>query len=390
MRPFRYSLFVIAAACMFGFASQASATIGWAGNVWPLHGSTAVPTGSVTVYAQVWKGGVTDGAGQGADITAELRYTTDIAPQASVAMVYNTDIGNNDEYKGDVPQAALVGASYVDVTVVFTDVTDNSTFEVLNDQAGHAPPLRYTVVQVLPNDVAVKFTLCMSGTPTSGAPCVIGSAAPIGSWGTGVSMNNVAGELWEVTVTFPAGSNPAFEYKYRSDGCVNWEFVGNRSTTLPTDGTTAVNLNPDSFNNAPMGCGLGEVLLSDQQVNFQVCTNVGSPAVAPGLRTTGVCVIGSVAQLGTWVNGVDMNEISPGLFEAAVVFPAGMPVQLVEFKYKKDACSVWESTPNRQVTVDNGSPSQQTLTNNWEDRTGGCASTSARRTSWGKLKVMYR
>jgi len=144
MRPFRYSLFVIAAACMFGFASQASATIGWAGNVWPLHGSTAVPTGSVTVYAQVWKGGVTDGAGQGADITAELRYTTDIAPQASVAMVYNTDIGSNDEYKGDVPQAALAGASYVDVTVVFTDQQNEINGTLTSEQGTPMPD--YTVL----------------------------------------------------------------------------------------------------------------------------------------------------------------------------------------------------------------------------------------------------
>ena len=208
-------LLAVAVLATIGMTTNAQATIGWAGNVWPLYGASVVPTGPVTVYAQVYKGGATDSPGQGAGITAELRYTTDIAPMVAVPMVYNADIGNNDEYKGDVPQAALVGAAWVDVTVIFTDTTDNTTFEVTGDQQGHVPPLRYFVTNVTPVPIDVTFTLCMSGTATNGAPCVIGSAAEIGTWGTGVTMNSLGGELWQVTVTFAAGSNPAFEYKYK-------------------------------------------------------------------------------------------------------------------------------------------------------------------------------
>jgi hypothetical protein len=35
-----------------------------------------------------------------------------------------------------------------------------------------------------------------------------------------------------------AGGNPSFEYKYKKDGCTDWEWVGNRAVTLPTDGSS--------------------------------------------------------------------------------------------------------------------------------------------------------
>jgi hypothetical protein len=384
MKHIRYYVPALAIAGLLGLASQSSAAVGWAGNVWPLNGASVTPTGNVTVYAQVWKGGVTDAGGQGADLAAELRYTTNIGSQVTVAMGYHGDVGSNDEYSGDVPQSALSGASYVDVTVVFTDLTDMSTFEVTGDQNGHAPPLRYNVVNVLPNDIAVKFTMCMSGTATSGPPCVIGSAAQIGTWGSGVPMTNVSGDLYETTVVFPAGSNPAFEYKYKSDACNNWEFVGNRLVTLPTDGTATVNLNADSFNNAPLGCNLGQTLSADKSVCFQVCMDVGGP------QGTGLCVIGSPSQLTSWGAGVTMTEIGPSLFQACVTFPAGTPLQSIEYKFKKDGCSTWESVANRVLAIDNNTPAEQTITDSWENGTGACAAVGTHHSSWGELKLLYR
>jgi hypothetical protein len=338
----------------------------------------------VTVYAQVWKGGTTDAPGQGAGITAELRYTTDIAAQQTAVMAYNTDVGNNDEYYGDVPQAALVGAAWVDVTVVFTDVTDNTTFEVLGDQSNNPPPLRYNVVNVTPNAIDVKFTLCMSGTATSGAPCVIGSQTPIGNWGTGVTMNNVSGDLWDVTVNFPAGSNPYFEYKYKKDGCTDWEFVGNRSYSLPTDGTTSVVLAADSWNNSPIGCGLGAVLAEDKVLCLRVCMS----GVTYG---TPLCVTGSIAQLGNWATDVTLGNIGPDLFQACVAVPAGTPVPLnVEYKFKKDACGTWEGTANRVVVVDNSLSPTTTLLSTWEDGPGICDTVGLDSAPWSSVKSLFR
>ena len=55
-----------------------------------------------TIYAQVYEPGVTEGAGQGANITAEIGYsTTNTTPDGTwtwLSTTYNTDSGNNDEY----------------------------------------------------------------------------------------------------------------------------------------------------------------------------------------------------------------------------------------------------------------------------------------------------
>ena len=58
-------------------AGNAMATIGWAGNVWPNNGANVVPTEDLNCYVQVWKEGVTPGAGAGADIEGFCDVTTD-------------------------------------------------------------------------------------------------------------------------------------------------------------------------------------------------------------------------------------------------------------------------------------------------------------------------
>ena len=381
------SILAIAAtlAVSAGTTTSAWATIDWAGNVWPLHNSNQAPTGPLSVYAQVYKGGVTDGPGQGADLSAVLYYTPQGGSQQQVAMTFNGDVGNNDEYTGQVPQGDLVPGSYVDVTVVFTDATDSSTFEITGDQSGNPPPIRYNITNVLPNAVDVTFTLCMSGNPTTGAPCVIGSAAEIGSWGTGVSMTPEGShaDLWTVTVTFAAGGSPNFEYKYKRDDCTDWEFVGNRVVALPTDGTTVVALGVDSWNNSPLGCDIGEVLSSPKEMCFRVClSEVGT--------TGGVCVIGSPPELSGWTTGVPMLMVGPDLWEACVTFPVGTAAQTVEYKFKKDDCGTWESIGNRAIMLDNSSPATQTLTHNWDDGPGSCSTVGVEPTTWGKMKTQYR
>lgn len=365
-------------------AGQALAVIGWAGNVWPNAGSSQIPTGPFSVYVQVWKGGVTDSPGQGANIAVQMNVTNNIGGSTSIAMGYLGDIGSNDEYTAQVPQALLAGAATVTVDFVVTDLTDMTTYAPVRDQANNPAPLTYNVVNVLPNPVAVTFTMCMSGEPTSGAPCVIGSAGVIGGWTTGVAMTQVSGDLYSVVVTFPAGSNPAFEYKYKKDGCNNWESVGNRGVTLPTDGTTSVVLGTDSWNNLPLGCGIGQTLNEPKVICFQVCVDaVGTSG--------GVCVIGSSPELTVWTTGVAMTEISAGLYQACISYPAGTPIPLsFEYKFKKDGCNEWEGVGNRVFTLDNGSAPETTLTHNWNDGAGSCAPVATEEQSWGGLKSLFR
>ncbi len=365
-------------------AGQSLAAIGWAGNVWPNAGSLQVPTGPFSVYVQVWKGGVTDAPGQGAGITVDMSVTNNIGGSYSTTLTFQGDVGSNDEYTAQVPQSMLAGASTVTVDFTATDTTDGSTYTSINDQAGHTDPLTYNVTNVLPNAVAVTFQVCMSGEPTSGAPCVIGSAAQIGGWVNGVSMTQVSGDLYNVTVTFPAGSNPAFEYKYKKDGCSNWEGASNRPVVLPTDGTTAVTLATDSWNNLPLGCGVGQVLTASKTVCFQVCVDaVGTDG--------GVCVIGDHGYLTSWGAGVPMTQVAPGLYQACVVFPVGMACPInFEYKFKKDGCATWESVGNRPFTVDNSTASETNLTHTWDNGAGTCLVVPAETQSWGGLKSMFR
>ena len=376
-------MLAIVAVAMFA-AGQSLATIGWAGNIWPNAGSAQVPTGPFSVYVQVWKSGVTDAPGVGAGITIQMNVSNNLGGSDSVILAYQGDVGSNDEYTGQVAQAMLAGAATVTVDFVVTDTTDGSTFSPVRDQANNIAPLTYNVTNVLPNDVDVTFAMCMSGEVTSGPPCVIGSAAPIGTWGTGVDMTQVSGDLYNVVVTFPAGINPNFEYKFKKDACSSWESVGNRLVTLPTDGTTAVTLGTDSWNNLPLGCGIGQTLTESKVVCFQVCVDAVGTA-------GGVCLIGNTAELSGWGAGVATTEISAGQYQACIVFPAGMPIpQNLEYKFKKDDCATWESVGNRLFTVDNGTAAETTLSSNWDDGLGGCATVGTDDQSWGALKSMFR
>ena len=362
---------------VLGVAGNAFALIGWAGNVWPPDTHNVIPTGPVDVYAQVWKDGVTDPPGQGADISGMLYYTTDIAAQVGVPMAYNTDIGANDEYTAQVPQAALVGATWVDVDVVFADASDGTDFPIAT--------VRYNVIDVLPNDVTVRFSLCMSGSPTTGEPCVIGSAAEIGSWGTGVSMAQVGDpEFYTVDVVFAAGGNPTFEYKFKKDTCNTWESTANRFVTLPTDGTILVELATDSWEFLPITCGLGNTLDEDKVICFQVCMD--------GVETLGgVCTVGGIPELDNWGAGIAAPLVGVDLYQTCVTFPAGTAIPLnIEYKFKKDACATWESVGNRLIVLDNSLATETTLTHSWDDGPGVCEPVAVEEASWGTIKGMYR
>jgi len=368
-----------------GAAGQAAAAIGWAGNLWPTDGSNQVPTGPLSVYAQVWKAGVTDAAGQGADIHAELYYAPSsngvflLAPP----MTYNGDVGNNDEYVGQIPQSALIPGGYVDVQVVFTDDSDG-TWLAVTDGGGNYT-FRYYVTDVLPNDVEVGFRLCMSGVSSSGDVCVIGSDPALGAWSSGVVMNNDGGDSYGVQVVIPAGSNPTFEYKYQKDGCSVWESTGNRQITLPTDGTTYYVIpQADSWENLPIGCGYGNVLNDNKVLCFQVCL--------AGVGTSGgVCVTGNVPELTSWGSGVPMTQIAPDLYQVCITWSAGAPApQNLEYKFRKDGCDTWESVGNRLFTLDDGAAPETTLTHTWDDGAGGCDVVPAEVRSWGELKSLYR
>lgn len=366
------------------FIGMAQAEIGWAGNVYPNGGATVTPTGPVDVYAQVWKEGVTDSPGQGAGIEATMALANDLGSTLDVAMTYLGDVGSNDEYTAQIPTAMLMGAAWVQVSITFHDLDDDTYYGPVADQNNNPAPQQYTVTDVTPVDIDVTFTLCLSGAENAGDVCVIGSAPEIGEWNTGVNLVQVDGDLYQGTVTFAAGSNPMFEYKYKKDGCATWESIGNRAVTLPTDGSGAVELAPDSWENLPMGCDLGNVLEHQVEVCLQVCME--------GVENTGdICVTGNLEALTNWGTGLPMYQLGTNLYQACLYFEAGQPVPLtIEYKFRKDGCETWESVENRVVVVDLDSPEEITATHTFDDGPGTCAPVATEHRSWSTVKGMFR
>ncbi|MFZ5919780.1 MAG: C25 family cysteine peptidase [Chloroflexota bacterium] len=108
------------------------AALGWVGNMWPTGGLTSTITvgSSFDVYVQVYKAGVTEPAGQGVNITCTLHWAPvpyfggTWGTATDTPMTYNTDIGNNDEYKGTITPS--VGLH--EFTVYCTDTTDSTEY----------------------------------------------------------------------------------------------------------------------------------------------------------------------------------------------------------------------------------------------------------------------
>lgn len=252
-------------------AGEANAAIGWAGNVWPVNENTYPEGTDIGVYVQFWKEGVTDIAGQGPGISAALYYGPNGGPFQSVPMVFNTDVGNNDEYTASIPAAAFDGIAEIYFYCEGYDSTDASTYTGIKDQNSNDPPFKLYITPVLNQAVTVYFRLCLppegdpEHDPAPGDVCVVGDAAELTSWGSGVMMINLcpvpSPQFYELGIVFPAGSNPAIQYKYRKNDCADWESVGNRSVFIDDSSPMFIIPWVDHWNNftgddCPL-CGVG-------------------------------------------------------------------------------------------------------------------------------------
>lgn len=225
-------LFAVAALAVT-IAANANAAIGWAGQIWPVNGTTVSEGSDVDVYLQIWKEGVTDQTGQGPGISATLHYGPNGGPYTSVEMVYNTDKGSNDEYMGTIPASALDGQSEILFYCNAYDSTDYNTYLGAQDQNNNDPPFQINITQTLNQDVLVHFFLCFppegdpNYDPDPGMVCITGDHDELTGWGTGIEMEHPCPEyspgFYQVSILFHAGDNPYVQYKYRDHDCVDWE-----------------------------------------------------------------------------------------------------------------------------------------------------------------------
>ena len=264
-------MFIVAATTLMALSGVSMAAVGWSGNIWPLNEAAVTEGSDVGVYYQIWKETVTDSPGQGAGLSATLYYgLSNTGPWTPLVMGYWGDVGSNDEYKGDIPAAALEGNAEIWFYCEVYDSTDATTAQG-QDQAQNDPPFVLYITPALGQDVMVYFRICLPPEqdpeydPTPGDVCVVGDAAELTAWGDGVPMVQPCFETsplyYEVGILFAAGGNPAIQYKYKKNDCVNWESVGNRMATIDDSEPLFIIPWVDHWNNyagedCPL-CGIG-------------------------------------------------------------------------------------------------------------------------------------
>jgi hypothetical protein len=238
----RFASAILAAVTLLALASTAMGALGWAGDVFPCDGASYTETEDIDIYVQVWKAGCTGPAGPCADVEAYLYYKCVGDPTfTQVPMTYNVAVGNNDEYTATIP--AGHGCAEVEFYVEAIDTTDDDTW-LAQDQCSNDPNFILDIIEFTAQAVTVTFHMCLTqGVETSGDVCVTGGPPELTGWGSGVTMFQscpvLSPNLYEVSVLFPAGSNPVVEYKYRKDDCATWEGGAlNHSFTIDDTGST--------------------------------------------------------------------------------------------------------------------------------------------------------
>jgi hypothetical protein len=215
--------------------------VGWCGNIWPRNSIAYTSAENIDCFVQIWKQGVTDSPGPGADLAAYIYYRcTGGASFTEVPMAYLEDVGSNDKYKGTIP--AGHGCSEVEYYIKVVDLTDMAECYG-NDEWNNPPNFFLPITAVTAQDVTVTFHLCLPYNVESFFDvCVTGSHAELTNWGNGVLMGfscqAASPKLYEVAVMFPAGSNPSVYYKYKKDDCQTWDCDPNHQFTIDDSGPT--------------------------------------------------------------------------------------------------------------------------------------------------------
>ena len=242
----RLTALLVSAAALGSMALSAHATVGWAGIQWPWVGSTQAGNSAITVYSQAWKPGCTEAVGPCADLAPMLYYK---APSdfgfSSVAMSFNIDAGNNDEFMAQIPVSAL-GESTVQFYIAYTDLSDASTYYA--DGYSSTNTAYYNITAATVYDFELDLCLDLSCTDV-GDPGVSGS---FNGWAYQPLQATGDPDVWCTKLTIPAGSNPQFLFKFRNPGVNDWEGISDRVYTIAHEATTDfLYLYWDNFSDCP-------------------------------------------------------------------------------------------------------------------------------------------
>lgn len=176
-----------------------SLLVTWGNLQYPASG-TITQGGAFNVYGQVYQGGITDSAGQGAGITAQVGYSTSNTNPNTwtnwVSASYNTDSGNNDEYVAEIGSSLTPGTYYYATRYQRTGSTEyvyGGTGGIWNSDNGvlTVNPAAPVVTAGSPTgtyNTSFTYNIVASNSPTS-------YALSSGSFPPGLTLNTSTGEI---------------------------------------------------------------------------------------------------------------------------------------------------------------------------------------------------
>ncbi len=345
-----FRIFLIVFGALLFFVSSIFAEIGWCGNVYPNDGTELNSAEDLTVYFQIWKDGVTDAdsTAPGEGLAATLFYrNAGTTEWNSLTMIYNVDVGNNDEYRGTIPSSELTADTDIEIYCLAYDSTDTSTCQG-NDQLGNpateSEPLTYHPVNPTTSDVTIHFSVNMNWV---GAEEPVTVAGTFNDWATDeiVLSDSDTDGIYEGSYTIPAGASRHQEYKYLNNGI--WEEVANRTLDID-DSSPDQNLPLDYWENKST---------QDVSVLFRVDMS--------GETVDSAFIAGNQPPLHWgWDDGwTDADRIyddgthgdetaSDGIYTTIILFPAGT-YRDVEYKFTTDGTDNEPLPPfvNHQFTL---------------------------------------
>ncbi len=326
---------------LFTFTAAAHAVIGWSGNIWPNSGSDQTNGLDINVYYQIWKDGVTNLPGRGDSLAAKLYYRTqDQGTYLTRNMLFNVDVGNNDEYYAIIQNVHFNTGDTIFFYCEGYDSTD-ATYSYGTDQSGAGPftdvnPGEYYIVAGLNQDVTVTFQVDMSLVDSVNTVSVAGS---FNGWTPGIdTLSDVSGDnIYKGNVLFPAGSNPNQEYKFVNGA--NWEDqIGNRQVIIDDTSPTMI-LPPVYFN---------DITPNEVEVTFQVDMSLQILNGWFDPNTDSSFVSGSMNNWAKW-QLVDLD--GDQIFSKEYTFYADIG-DVIEYKFRINNDFELFGQPNRSFTID--------------------------------------
>ena len=216
--------------------------IGSASNVLPVNGTAFASTDDIDVTVEVYKRGCTGNPGPCADIECFIYYKCDSDVDfIEVPMAYNVQVSSSDEHMGTIPVGH--GCSTVEFYVKVVDTSDGEELYP-NDESGNPPNFFLPIAVLTTQEVLVMFQLCIP-EGSAGGVCVSGSDPVLANWAQpGVAMTPpcapISPNLYDVTLIFPAGTNPNIDYKYQKDDCITLDVDPIRSFVIDDTGPAQV------------------------------------------------------------------------------------------------------------------------------------------------------